>query len=89
MKQNEYSLKSQFVIDLKKHPYFNGIDWNQVAEKTCKPPFKPKRIEYDDEERIDLVERLNINANEKIDETILERLRSKLNKINANIHWIV
>ena len=28
--------------DIKKHPYFNGVDWNKYLKKEIQPPFKPK-----------------------------------------------
>lgn len=27
--------------ELKQHPFFKGIDWNAVEDKTLTPPFKP------------------------------------------------
>lgn len=28
--------------DLKKHPFYNGIDWDKLAARKLEPPFKPK-----------------------------------------------
>lgn len=30
-----------FFLELKGHPFFSGIDWEKVAERTSDPPFEP------------------------------------------------
>jgi serine/threonine protein kinase len=30
------------AADVKRHPFFDSIDWHQLALKELKPPFKPK-----------------------------------------------
>lgn len=32
------------VEEIKKHPFFNGINWNDVYLKKLKPPLPPKRV---------------------------------------------
>jgi serine/threonine protein kinase len=32
----------KLVEAIKAHPFFNGVNWSDVAEKTTDPPFKPE-----------------------------------------------
>lgn len=40
------------MIELKSHPYFDGIDWDKIAQRNSEPPFEPTEMEtkinYDD-----------------------------------------
>lgn len=72
-------------IELKNLPYFNGIDWDAIYGRKCQPPFEPTEFEFDERNPIDLVARLNIDVNEKLDEAVLKRLCSKLDKIEMFI----
>lgn len=64
-----------FFVEIKNHPYFEGIDWESVAERKSKPLFDPIEIQINENDLVDLTTKLNIDVNEEIDGFILERLR--------------
>lgn len=64
------------VVEMKKHPYFNGIDWEKEAEDTD-PVFEPTAIRINEDNPIDATKELKFNY--LLDESIIERLSSKLN----------
>lgn len=63
---------------LKSHPYFDGIDWDQVAARKFEPPFEPMDIQIKQENPIDLMTTLQIDVDEQLGEVVLERLCSEL-----------
>ncbi|XP_076820905.1 ribosomal protein S6 kinase alpha-3-like [Clavelina lepadiformis] len=36
------------VEDIKRHPFFSGIDWNKLLRKDIDPPFKPAATRAED-----------------------------------------
>ena len=36
------------VQEIKRHPFFNGIDWNKLLRKDIDPPFKPTKTRPED-----------------------------------------
>lgn len=34
--------------EIKNHPFFKGIDWEKIIEKSFSPPFKPKLLNEQD-----------------------------------------
>lgn len=63
--------------EVKNHPYFNGIDWDKVAEGKGQRPYEAHPIEVDYNKTMDLSEELEMDANDELDASVLERLRSK------------
>ena len=39
--------------EIRDHPWFAGVDWNMIANKQIKPPFKPKLRSETDDSHID------------------------------------
>lgn len=64
--------------ELKLHPYFNGTDWNEVAQKTSLAPYEAKETLVE-EKALDLVALLKIGVNDDFDEELNARFQSKLN----------
>lgn len=62
------------MIELKGHPYFNGIDWDEVGQKNSIAPYEVN-IQIQ-ENKSDLISLLKINAHEH-DENLIERFRGK------------
>lgn len=63
---------------MKQHPWFDGIDWQKVADRTCDPPFKPvaeSKVNF--EKPLDLVVHLEIDCNEDLDEGLVNKFCSK------------
>lgn len=68
-------------VELKSHPYFNGIEWKAMSERKSVPPFQSYKFEVDDGIRtINLRTRFRINLNDTLDEVTLKRLHSKFKK---------
>lgn len=44
--------------EIKRHPFFAGIDWNQIRRKQLTPPFKP---EVDDDSDVSNIDRSFLN----------------------------
>ncbi|KAI8098838.1 AGC/YANK protein kinase [Halteromyces radiatus] len=65
------------ISKLKKHPWFNGLDWQALIEKTAIPPFKPNTDES------------NFDAVHELEELLLEevplRPHKKLVKTSMDI----
>lgn len=43
------------TLSIKKHQFFNGIDWDAVVNKQIKPPIKIKVKQHDDTKNINKV----------------------------------
>ena len=43
------------VLSIKKHPFFDGIDWQEVLDKKLKPPIKIKVKKHDDTKHMDKI----------------------------------
>jgi len=41
--------------EIRNHPFFNNIDWDLIAAKEVKPPFKPRVMGESDISNIDRV----------------------------------
>lgn len=65
------------VLELKQHPYFDGINWADVAERRCRPPCEPTEFSLEADDKLD-IEQLKIGIAQKIDAHVAERLRRKL-----------
>lgn len=61
---------------MKSHPYFNGVDWGKVAERTFKSPFEPSKIEMTLNNSTDLIKELKIDGSD-IDAALAERFFSE------------
>lgn len=66
--------------EVKNHPYFNGIDWNKVADGTIQRPYEAHSIEIDYDKPLDLVKELEMDANDTLDASVLKRLRSEFDQ---------
>lgn len=64
--------------ELKNHPYFHGIDWEQVADRKCDAPFEPIEILLDQNDHLDLFELMEIDVNYKLDAITAKRIHSEL-----------
>lgn len=40
--ENRLGIRGNGFPDVQEHPFFNGIDWEQLFQKKIEPPFKPK-----------------------------------------------
>lgn len=69
------------ILELKRHPYFDGINWTDVAERKC-PPCRPIEFSFELDDTLDL-DQFRIGTAEEIDADVAERLRSKLNEMQS------
>lgn len=74
-------MKYFVILELKHHPLFDSIDWEQVASRTNDPPFAPNRIEINQNvPLIDLTKTLEIDIDDETEAIFDERFRSRLHK---------
>lgn len=66
-----------FVVDLKNHPYFDGVDWQQVAERKSDPPFEPNDIQEDQGSEQDVVKLFELGV-VTLGATVVEQFRREL-----------
>lgn len=68
---------------MKNHPYFDGIDWDKVAEGKTQRPYEAHPIAINYDKTLDLAEELDgdrdeeLDANDELDASVLMRLQSK------------
>lgn len=70
--QRNYS----FLLELKSLPYFEGIDWEQVAHGKFEPPFEAVEIEID-EDPLDPEELFEFHIDSELTPSLIDRFRSK------------
>lgn len=63
--------------ELKNHPFFNGIDWAKVAERTCDPPFAPNEMQIDEEASLDW-DLLQLDVDNELEAAVADRLEGNL-----------
>ena len=44
--QKSVSKRAEFVSRIREHPFFDGIDWFEIENKLCQPPYNPTRGEW-------------------------------------------
>lgn len=66
-----------FSAELKKHSYFNGVDWEMVAEKRSDPPYEPTQRRMNLEHPFDYLASRELGTDDMLDESIIELLRSE------------
>lgn len=66
-----------FNVDLKNHPFFDGINWKMVAENAFDPPYESIEIQTNLDKPIDLAALLGDGINDELDDTLHNRFRSK------------
>lgn len=70
---------------MKNHPFFGGIDWEQVAKGEFIPSYEPNELQIDYENPKELAKLFHISADDNLDADLVERFRSKfLCFINAS-----
>lgn len=79
----EWKWRVLLILELKRHAYFDEINWTEVAERKCRPPFKVTEFPLEMDDTLDLVQ-LIIGIAEEIGPDVAERLRSNLNEMQ----WI-
>lgn len=76
--KDEYNF--DFSAELKNHPYFEGVDWEKVAEKKSTPPFEPKK-NYGSQLNMDNPQELSVVfaefINDEVDPAVAARFPSK------------
>lgn len=66
---------------MKNHRYFDGIEWERVANRECEPPFDPPTIQSYEENPRDINEALGYGLDQELDEARVEKLHGELNEI--------
>lgn len=67
--------------ELKNHHYFDGIEWENVANRECEPPFAPPAIQLNEENQRDLDEVLGYGVDHELSEAVVEKFRGKFKRI--------
>lgn len=63
-------------LEVKNHAFFNGIDWEKVAERENDPPYAPTDLHVTQHTTLDLMAELNIDLDDEIDEYLIQRFSS-------------
>lgn len=63
-------------LDLKDHPYFNGIDWEMVAARQSEPPYEPNEFHFELGDSVDLEAELEIQPTEELEPSVAEKFKS-------------
>ena len=46
--------KNKFLLQVKRHPFFHGVDWKQVYQQNYAPPFIPPKGEVNAADACDI-----------------------------------
>lgn len=67
-----------FSVELKKQPFFQGVDWHKVADRTSEPPYERTHVQLNQQQPTDVRALFKINEDDELDAIIAEKLRGKL-----------
>lgn len=80
-------LKWRFLCRIEKSSIFDGINWEDVADYQSHLPYEPSKVQIKLDKPIDLAAMLKDGINEVLDESLLDKFRSKF-KINWLTEWM-
>lgn len=72
------------MAELKNHPYFHGINWDRVAERTFHAPFESNVFEIDHGIPMDPASLFNITLDGGVKETTRDRLNCELKEESSD-----
>lgn len=69
--------KSYCFLELKNHPFFDGIDWQKVAERQNDPPFEATELEIKAETPLDPVSLFGIGFDDEPKKFFVKKFQGK------------
>lgn len=73
----KFHIQRRKFLELKNQPYFDGINWEQTTQRQNDPPFEASEITLNDEHPLNVESLFGDRADDKLDESILEKFSSK------------
>lgn len=66
-----------WFLELKSHPFFDGIDWEKVAERKTEPPFEPTEVNKNLGDPLDSKTLFETEIDEESEAALVEKFRSE------------